>query len=159
MITDILCILVLAWLVSALIHIIMYFLDVWDKIAIKINLPKSKKYLTKVDPIYELRESSWDTSVYVYKWSLRYEHYDSILCLLLIIIPYPIILKKFGYYVEDSIYLCEREKVKDISEDLKTIYERKMVDINREMEIERKKKNEIENKFDELNQIFKQNYE
>lgn len=150
---------VLTYLGSIVIHLIFYFTGLWDKLAVTIKLPKSKKYQDKVDPIYELRESNWDDTVYIYKWSLMYKPNESWLIMLVLIIPYPIILEKFGYYVEDSVYICDKKNVVELGDDLKTIYENKMEKINQEEKIKKEKRDKIKNKFDTLNQIFNENYE
>lgn len=155
----ILCVLV-AYLLSLIIHLILGMTGLWDKIVWVIKLPKSKKYNNKVDPIYEIREHIWGNSdLYIYKWSLRYEKIDSFIILLLLFIPYPIFLEKFGYYVENSMYLCEKKKAIEITEDLKTIYENKMEKIRQENRIKDEKRKTVENRIDELNQIFNENYE
>jgi hypothetical protein len=139
---------------------ILFLTGLWEKIYFTIQLPRSKKYETKVDPIYELRESDWDDNVYIYKWSLMYRQNESwLMLLILIIIPYPIILEKFGYFVEDCLYICEKKNVIELGNDLKTIYENKMEKINQEEKIKKEKKDNIKNKFDTLNQIFNENYE
>lgn len=140
-------------------HLILYITNVWIKYPIIIRLPKSKKYNKKVDPIYELRESDWNNEVYIYKWSLMYSDVDSFLTLLLLLIPYPIIIKKFGYNVENNVYICEKKNVIELGDDLKTIYENKMEKLKQEETVRRNKVDKVKDKFDKLNQIFNENYE
>lgn len=139
-----------------MIHLFLYFIGVWDKISIKIRLPKSKKYKNKVDPIYELKESF--SLVYIYKWSLRYEQHVSWLAFFLLILPYPIKLYKFGYHVEGDFSISWKELI-NLDDDLKTIYESILEKTNLENKIKEEKRKNIKNKFDQLNQIFKENYE
>lgn len=155
-ILDIIMYVIVFYGVSMLVHVMLMFLNVWEKIALPIKLPKSKKYKNKVDPIYELREGDWDEGMYIYKWSLQYKFSDN---LWLLIIPYPIKIKTYGYYVENYLYICEKNKIPELGDDLKTIYETKMEKINEEEKIIKEKRDKIQNKFESLNKIFNENYE
>lgn len=143
---------------SGIIHVILHVTNLWGKICLTIKRPKPKRYLTKVDPIYELKECSFSTDLYIHKWELEY----TILFgtqLLLIFFPYPIELMYWRYQHKGLIFLCKKEEVAYVTKDLAKLYEDKMAPSIKERE-EEKKKREMENKkIDALNQIFKQNYE
>ena len=83
------------WMVFGFIHMLFHIIGIWDKMAINIKLPKRKRYLTKVDPIYELCDSDWG-GYCVKKWELGYED-EFGLQMLMVFIPYPIKLLRYKY--------------------------------------------------------------
>jgi hypothetical protein len=141
-------------------HSLLYFLGIWDKIKIKINLPKPKKYLTKVDPIYELYKSNLCYYISVRKWSLRYSNENTVgLQFLFILIPYPIELYRYGYHIDDSVVVCDEGEEETITEDIGIIYERKWNLLHQEEIEKQKKKDSINNIYETANKIFNENYE
>ena len=60
------------WMTMGVIHMILHAIGLWDKMAINIKLPKRKRFLNKVDPIYELDESDFGGFA-VRKWELGYD--------------------------------------------------------------------------------------
>lgn len=150
---------ILVWYsISGLFHMFLHMINSWEKIVYKIKRPKPKRYLTKVDPIYEMRECTWESGVSIHKWSLRYD-VNLWIQFLLIFIPYPIEIMYWRYRHENSIYLCKKDEVVNLTEDLSKLYEDKMAPSIKEWEETKRKRKEQDNKIDELNQIFKQNYE
>ena len=145
-----------------ILHLFYLLFNIRDKYSITIRLPKSKKYKNKVDPIYELSfcTITLRDDVFINKWVLNYININTfvqfILCLF---IPYPINLLKFGYYMEDSVYICKTNEILKLGDDLKTIYENEIEKILKKQEIENKKRNEFKNKFETLNKTFNENYE
>jgi hypothetical protein len=110
---------------SGIIHIIFYVTNAWEKITLKITRPKPKRYLTKVDPIYELKDCQWDTGLSIHKWALKYVPLMWVQFFLLLI-PYPIEIMYWRYRHENSMFLCKKEDVVNITEDLAKLYEDKM---------------------------------
>lgn len=147
---------ILLFIVSGIIHIILYSLNIRDKISLVIKLPKPKKYLTKVNPIYELVEGYGD--YHIRKWELDYKELVGVQ-FLLIFIPYPIDLLFYRYDIKYTLYLCEIEDLKDVTRPLEEIFEEKYKVINAE-ELEKERiKTERRNKIDKLNKVFTENYE
>jgi hypothetical protein len=150
---------VLAFIICGLINCIYFWFDWWDKIKITIRLPKPKKYLVKVDPIYELAEwSDYDSDLKIVKWSLSYDS-KYFIQFLLLIIPYPVELLFWKYHEENSHFLCKKEDVGDVVGTLEENYNRLhdawLIEHNERIAIYTAK----ENKIDELNKEFKANYE
>lgn len=144
------------FMMSGLIHIVLYSLNVRDKISLVIKLPKPKKYLTKVNPIYELVEGYGD--YHIRKWELDYIELFGVQ-FFLIFIPYPIDLLFYRYEIKRSLYLCEKENLKDITNSLEEIFEEKYKILYAE-ELEKERiKTERQNKIDGLNKVFTENYE
>jgi hypothetical protein len=146
-------------LLSGTLHIILYITGLWEIIKIKVNLPKPKKYLTKVDPIYELYRDEWGEFVTIRKWSLGYNNENTIwLQLIFLLIPYPIEFFSYGYHIEDSVVACRYGQEETITEDIGIIYERNW-EIIYGKEIEEKRKKElIDNVYKTANKIFNENY-
>ena len=140
-----------------LLHILLYFLEIRDKIALNIKLPKRKRYLTKVDPIYELLDDEWNGWC-IRKWELGYDECSIGLLLLMPFIPYPVNLLQYKYVATGVIYLND-VKYTDIDVSLKEYYEAQWLIENAErLEIDARKK-ELKNKRDNLNKVFNENYE
>ncbi|WP_230685390.1 hypothetical protein, partial [Streptococcus pneumoniae] len=77
----------------------------------------------------------------------------------LIFIPYPIDLLFYRYEIKRSLYLCEKENLKDITNSLEEIFEEKYKILYAE-ELEKERiKTERQNKIDGLNKVFTENYE
>jgi hypothetical protein len=60
------------WMIIGFVHMMLHIFNVWDRMAINIKLPKRKRFLNKVDPIYELDESNFGGFA-VRKWELGYD--------------------------------------------------------------------------------------
>ncbi len=155
----ILIITVVLFIVSGAIHILLYTLGIREKITLKIKLPKRKKYLTKVDPIYQLRgDHCSNSSYYIHKWKLGYIEQEWIE-LLLILIPYPIDIFVYKYEHVDVFYLCEKSGVENINRDLKDLYEEMYEEKYAEQIAKEKENNKLQSKVDQLNKVFTENYE
>jgi len=145
--------------VSLVVHLFLLMFDLFDSVRIKFKIPKSKKYLIKVDPIYELVHDHYDEHYSVRKWSLSYEMNENFPVLNAIIFPWPIEPQIFKYHIEGSYYLCDMNKLDEITEDLETLYNRfhqKWLD---KEEKDKQIRDAKENKIKELNKIFDENYE
>ena len=145
------------WMIMGIIHMMLHIFNMWDKMAIKIKLPKRKRFLNKVDPIYELVESDFGRFV-VRKWELGYV--DSFgLQMLMIYIPYPINLLRYKYIQTGHIWLGEKTELSEITEDLGDMFERIWA-IENAKEIEEKRfKKEHQDNIDRINKVFKENFE
>ena len=140
-----------------LLHIILYFLEIRDKIAVNIKLPKRKRFLAKVDPIYELLDDEWN-GWYIRKWELGYSDTSDGLLLLMHLVPYPVNLLQYKYVATGVIYLND-VKYTDINVSLKEYYEAQwFIENAAQIEIDARKK-ELKNKRDNLNKVFNENYE
>ena len=145
------------WMIMGIIHMMLHIFNMWDKMAIKIKLPKRKRFLNKVDPIYELVESDFGRFV-VRKWELGYV--DSFgLQMLMIYIPYPINLLRYKYIQTGHIWLGEKTELSEITEDLGDMFERIWA-VENSKEIEEKRiKKEHQDNIDRINKVFKENFE
>jgi hypothetical protein len=145
------------WATMGVIHMILHSIDLWDKIAINIKLPKRKRFLNKVDPIYKLGESDFSGFV-VTKWELGYEDTFG-LQMLMVYIPYPIKLLRYKYVQAQHIWLDEKTKVSEITEDLGDMFERIWA-VENAKEIEEKRiKKEHQDNLDRINKVFNENFE
>jgi ABC-type multidrug transport system fused ATPase/permease subunit len=145
------------WMVMGVIHMILHAIGLWDKMVINIKLPKRKRFLNKVDPIYELNESDFGGLV-VRKWELGYDDTFG-LQMLMIYIPYPIKLLRYKYIQSSYIWLDEKTKLSEITEDLGDMFERIWA-IENAKEIEEKRiKKEHQDNIDRINKVFKENFE
>jgi len=147
---------ILLFIVSGIIHIILYSLNIRDKISLKIRLPKPKKYLTKVNPIYELTKGYGE--YHIRKWELNYVELVGVQ-FLLIFLPYPIDLLFYRYDIKYTLYLCETDDLKDVTRPLEEIFEEEYNVIHAKELEEERIKTERQNKIDELNKVFTENYE
>jgi hypothetical protein len=150
------------WIIFCLIlNVIHMSTGIRDRIALHFKIPKQKKYLTKVDPIYEMCHDNWDRGYKVKKWSLTYEEPENLAVWCFIFIPYPIVFETFKYRVEDSYFLCNMDEVNLLDPDvpLEITYnekhERWLLKDAEEKRLKDIKKNIIKSK----NKIFKENYE
>ena len=145
------------WMTMGVIHMILHAIGLWDKMAINIKLPKRKRFLNKVDPIYELDESDFGGFA-VRKWELGYDDTFG-LQMLMIYIPYPIKLLRYKYIQTGHIWLGEKTKLSEITEDLGDMFER-MWAVENAKEIEEKRiKKEHQDNIDRINKVFNENFE
>ena len=145
------------WMVMGVIHMILHAIGLWDKMSINIKLPKRKRFLNKVDPIYELNESDFGGLV-VRKWELGYDDTFG-LQMLMVYIPYPIKLLRYKYVQTGHIWLGEKTKLSEITEDLGDMFERIWA-VENAKEIEEKRiKKEHQDNIDRINKVFNENFE
>lgn len=145
------------FIVSGLcIHLLFDQLGLWDKIKWTITWKKDEKYLTKVDPIYKLTESTWSYSMYVEKWELGYTTKESVQ-FWLVLIPYPIRVEFYQYVKVGAFLACEKENVVEFSKKytLEEFYDEK----ERERDLEIVEKNHRLDTIEQLNRVFNENYE
>jgi hypothetical protein len=145
------------WMIIGFVHMMLHIFNVWDRMAINIKLPKRKRFLNKVDPIYELDESNFGGFA-VRKWELGYDDTFG-LQMLMIYIPYPIKLLRYKYIQTGHIWLDEKTKLSEITEDLGDMFERIWA-IKNAKEIEEKGiKKEHQDNIDRINKVFNENFE
>lgn len=148
----------IVWIVIGFFHMMLHIFNVWDKMAIEIKLPKRKRYKTKVTPIYQLEESDLSGGYYIRKWELDYED-EFGLQMLMVFIPYPIKLLRYKYITNKYVYLGEKTKVSEITEDLGDMFERLWA-IENAKEIEEKRiRDEYKDNLNRINKVFNENYE
>jgi hypothetical protein len=156
-IVGVLVMLAVVWMIMGVIHVILHAIDLWDKMAINIKLPKRKRFLNKVDPIYELDESDFGGFA-VRKWELGYDDTFG-LQMLMVYIPYPIKLLRYKYIQTGHIWLDEKTKLSEITEDLGDMFERIWA-VENAKEIEEKRiKKEHQDNIDRINKVFNENFE
>lgn len=131
-----------------------------SKISLKIKLPKRKKYDDKVDPIYKLEMHEFFSDYYVYRYTIGYNESTLLLILSVILSPYPIQILRYSYFESDfQFYVCDNDKVKDITKPLSEIYEEKLAELMAERSKENKDKTENKKAVENLNKIFEENFE
>jgi hypothetical protein len=156
-IVGVLVMLAVVWVIMGVIHMILHGVGLWDKMAINIKLPKRKRFLNKVDPIYELDESDFGGFA-VRKWELGYDDTFG-LQMLMVYIPYPIKLLRYKYIQTGHIWLDEKTKLSEITEDLGDMFERIWA-VENAKEIEEKRiKKEHQDNIDRINKVFNENFE
>ena len=128
-----------------------------DYIAINIRLPKRSRFLTKVDPIYEL-VGTWDGWV-IRKWSLEYSDNSFAIAFFSLFLVYPVNFYRYTYVEKGTIYLPKNLKVADIDRSLGDIYEEEWRIVHADRLSEEAKQKAKEDKIDELNKVFIENYE
>jgi hypothetical protein len=121
-IVGVVVMLAVVWMIMGVIHMILHAIGLWDKMVINIKLPKRKRFLNKVDPIYELDESDFGGFA-VRKWELGYDDTFG-LQMLMVYIPYPIKLLRYKYIQAGHIWLDEKTKLSEITEDIGDMFER-----------------------------------
>jgi hypothetical protein len=150
--------LLIVWMVFGVIHMILHAIGLWDKMVIDIKLPKRKRFLNKVDPIYKLYEYSDFSGFIVSKWELGYNDTFG-LQMLMVYIPYPIKLLRYKYIQTKHIRLDKKTKVSEITEDLGDLFERIWA-VENAKEIEEKRiKKEHQDNLDRINKVFNENFE
>jgi hypothetical protein len=156
-IVGVLVMLAVVWMIMGVIHMILHAIGLWDKMVINIKLPKRKRFLNKVDPIYELVESDFGGFA-VRKWELGYDDTFG-LQMLMVYIPYPIKLLRYKYIQTGHIWLDEKTKLSEITEDIGDMFERIWA-VENAKEIEEKRiKKEHRDNLDRINEVFKENFE
>jgi hypothetical protein len=148
----------LLWCINVLVQSVL--LDKKSKFFIRINLPKRKRFLKKVDPIYRVIEKGLTPYMYVQKWSLMWVFPELVLCLIALVCPIPLRVYIWKYGLEGEFPICRSEKfnpsdyrsAKDLYESLEYA-----ATIKKEAELTKEQKKQIE--IDALNKIFDENYE
>jgi hypothetical protein len=128
-----------------------------DYISINIKLPKRERFLTKVDPIYELKNSDWQGWCIV-KWELDYTDNNTGLQLLMLLLFYPINLHRYKYVAKGVISLGNKNYT-DIDVSLKEYYEAQWFIENAEELEKAARRKELKDKRESLNKVFNENYE
>ena len=148
-------------LLSLIVNLILLSLEIRNKVAWTIKLPKKKKYLIKVDPIYEIYQEDYWPGYRIRKWGLKWDQPEKWEVRTFLFSPYPIRLEKFGYVVENSFFLCDHDKITLLDPD------RSIEDTYNELYLKWKTEDDIkvadqklkEEILEGKNKIFKQNYE
>lgn len=128
-----------------------------DYISINIKLPKRERFLTKVDPIYELKRVDWQGWCIV-KWELGYTDNNVGLQFLMLLLFYPINLHRYKYVAQGGISLGDKDYT-DINVSLEEFYETQWAIENAEELKKAARKKELKDKRDNLNKVFNENYE
>lgn len=141
---------------SGLIHLLFYSTNLWEKYKITFRKSKDPKYFTKDDPIYEIKESEWDGSLYVNKWELGYDVRNNVQAWLYLI-PWPIDILYYEYQQKMGYYACDRDDIEEFASKytLEEYYEMRQ----REEDLERTLRLTRKNMVEELNSNFNKNYE
>ena len=131
-----------------------------DKIALKIKLPKQKKYNNKVDPIYKLEITEYFSHYHVHRYTIGYNEPNLCLVLSFILLPYPVKILRYSYFESDfEFYVCDYESVKDITKPLSEIYEENLKRTMDEIRLNKEDISKNSNAVESLNKIFNENYE
>jgi hypothetical protein len=149
--------LLVTWMILGVFHMILHAIGLWDKIAINIKLPKRKRFLNKVDPIYQLEDGDFGGYI-IRKWELGYEDTFG-LQMLMVYIPYPIKLLRYKYIQTKYVWLGEKTKVSEITEELGELFERKWAIENAKEIEERRILKEYQDNLDRINKVFNENFE
>jgi hypothetical protein len=127
---------------------------------INIKLPKDKKYDGKVDPIYEVKQDSYDDYYSVHKWELGYEEAEGLTMLSIVTIPLPVMVYRYGYNHVNSYKICELGEIYNITPVyMIDFFEQKWEEQLKETEEWKLRRNKKENHLDILNKTFNENYE
>ena len=144
--------------------IINTVLNMADIFRINIKLPKNnKKYLNKVDPIYEIYEGGWGNTVILNKYEIKYDYNeDSIINFIFsCLIPLNINFINYGYHKNEFYYV---DYVNDLTY-YKTLdiviakYEEEYKKHNDKIEEAKNLAYKKENLTKKLNNVFRENYE
>jgi hypothetical protein len=144
---------------SAIINLCLMWWDLWYKIKINIQLPKPKRYSSKVAPIYQLEYSRWEEMMVIHKWDLDYVSNDNLQIFLPFVCFYPIIIKFWKYRLIDTVTVCDVDNVINLPDDLGKLYEDKWAITNEKWLNEERVRKEKRNKIDSLNKVFNENFE
>lgn len=149
----------LIWLIVGMsFHSVIRGVKFFERIKIRIRRKDENKYRNKVNPIYRIRESSWGTEMYIDKWSLKYNNKEWV-DILLFFIPYPIEVLFWGYSIDDSVYICDKKNISNITGTLEHNYEKLWNEKNDELNMKLKIRESQEQKIQELNETFLNNHE
>lgn len=147
---------VIWWVASGIIHLGLTHFKIWDKISYRHKKEIDPKYTTKVDPIFKFEDEEWGRGMYVSKWELGYATKDNTQ-FLISIIPYPIEIQYYQYKKVKSFYACDKSEVVEFATKytLEEFFDEKI----REEDLKRIDKERKETTIENLNKIFKENYE
>lgn len=150
----------LLWLCAGLIlQYVLKKLSIYDKILYTHKFKIPEKYSVKKSPIYELVDNEWNTgSFYIKKWSLQYYEKEGHMFLSIFLL-YPTLFLTYGYQVEDTVFLCEKKDIENITGTLEDNYERIWASENEEYLTKRALKDKQHELVDLLNKEFIENYE
>ena len=126
---------------------------------IKIKLPKNKKYVGKVNPIYRVVECL--DGYAVEKYELGYNEKFLFIFLMFCLFPYPVKLYFYGYVQGNylvEITLENNDSISTLNKPIEEIYEKKMEKIEKNNKEIIKRQTDDENKIKELNKTFNENY-
>ena len=147
-----------------IILIINTVLNMADIFRIKIKLPKNnKKYLNKVDPIYEIYEGGFGNTVILNKYEIKYAYdEDSVINFIFsCLFPLNINFITYGYHKNKFYYV---DYMNDLTyyktlDNVITKYEEEYKKHNNIIEEAKNLTNKKENLTKQLNKVFKENYE
>jgi hypothetical protein len=150
--------------VIGVIRLIMIFLDIhfqrkfFQNHAIKIYLPKSNKWKTKLEPIYEVDIEWYGDFYFIRKWVLQWNKLDGWNVFLAVIIPWPIEIYRYGYGEEGTV--CDiAERVILNTDDVVLFYKQEKDKEEAKQKVINTSKSLKQQHLDKLNEVFTQNYE
>ena len=149
----------IAWLVIILILLILEnkYENLWKKLTCKIYLSKSENYKGKTSPIYKILHYDYG-GYHIDRYSLKY---NEVLKYISPFLLYPIKFYKWGYGVDDSIFICNtKDEIKQTLNgvSIKLYYENAVSDMEDKNKIEEIKNQEINNIINDANKEFNDNY-
>ena len=101
-------------------------------------------------------ENGW----YIEKWEMRWGENEGTQLVTYFILPFLIFeCHTYGYKLNEyRPYICKKEEVVNINEELSSVYEKRYLELQQEQLKELEKKQTFHKKLDELNSTFKDNY-
>lgn len=154
------------WLgVSFFSNIILHFLNVYDKICLQYYRPISKKFQTKVSPVYEMTkeydEFKRENDYLVTKWELGYETNMELSILMKFLLPYPVEIQSYRYIQGETYIACKEYELETFSKkySLEEFYEKKYEEEHKEVKAEEEKRNRTNEILKRMNKTFLENYQ
>lgn len=148
-------------IVSLVINFILMTCGYFYKIAIKINLPKNKKYELKANPIYQLKTDYFNSNMlYINKYELKYVENLILFHILVCLVPYPILFFNFKYSNVGNVHFCSKNEINEWSHvNISKYYEEIKEEENRLKENKKIADLQIANRINNFNKVFNENYE
>jgi hypothetical protein len=133
----------------------------FNKIAIKINLPKNKKYENKVNPIYYIKSDYFEPNkLYINKYELKYIENLILFYIFVCLIPYPILFFNFKYSYVGNVHFCSKKDITNWGHtNIGEYYEKKKERINNTEQEKKIVDLQIANQINNFNKVFNENYE
>lgn len=149
------------WIISCLIiNTFFMIMPFYKKIVLDIYLPKPKKYLVKVNPIYELRQENYGSNYYIHKWELEYYINEMGGFFNAFLIPYPINFFTYRYEKVNSIMFGKEPEIENVTyEEMVKFYETENEEYIKEYEESKKETNKLITKINLINKTFNENYD
>lgn len=146
-------------LLTIIVNTLLFF-TIYQQSPIVVKIPKPRKFRTKrLSPIYKLTQDMYE-NWYIEKWEMRWGENEGAHFVTYFILPFLIVeCHTYGYKLNEYIlYVCKKEEVVNINEELSSIYEKRYLELQQEQLKELEKKQTFHKKVDELNSTFNDNY-